>query len=214
MVGKFIDSDSQRCIHYDDLKLEPSDGTGPNEIDLRGEAAGVGTEMEPPLQFQPLLVGSSEVMTLTIENLHMPAAATIATSIDDPSYKILTTAQNTCGAGIARGKSCTLPVQYAPLTPGDHIGTLTLTPSEGAVSTVELRGASESALSTPVPGNIYVLDTNNRRVQFFGPSGNYLGQGPVFSTSIARWRPIARGMCGSRLPKMATFKSSTAMGTF
>jgi hypothetical protein len=71
---------------------------------------------------------------------------TIGTAIDGPSYEILTTAQNTCLAGITAGQSCVLPVQFSPTSVGGHDHVLTLSPSSGAApSTVGLNGIASSS---------------------------------------------------------------------
>ena len=64
--------------------------------------------------------------------------------INGPSYKILTTSQNTCLAGINAGQSCILPVEFDPVAVGNHNDHLTLTPSGGAApSTVYLHGTAD-----------------------------------------------------------------------
>ena len=65
----------------------------------------------------------------------------VGTKIGGPSYKVLINAQNTCVAGIAAGQSCTLPIEFDPVSVGMHDDILTLTPSVGAPpSTVHLDG--------------------------------------------------------------------------
>jgi hypothetical protein len=86
------------------------------------------------------------VLPLTITNIGVPSKVTVATAINGPSYKVLTTVQNTCLAGITAGQRCTLPVEFSPVSVGTHKDTLTLTPSGGAAaSTVALAGIASAA---------------------------------------------------------------------
>jgi hypothetical protein len=82
--------------------------------------------------------GFTEVLPLTVTNVGLPGTITIGTAITvratthpTTTYKVLTTAQNTCLAGITAGQSCTLPVEFAPTISGTHDDLLTLTPSAG-----------------------------------------------------------------------------------
>ena len=113
-------------------------------VALTGTASGVGPEIETPLQFGTISVGETEVLPLTIFNLGVPGTVTITTKIDGPSYKILTTAQNTCMAGVATDQSCTLPVEFDPGTVAVDHHTLTITPAGGlGISTVRLYGTAD-----------------------------------------------------------------------
>ncbi len=130
--------------HDDHLTLTPSAGAAPSSVGLVGMASGVGTEMEASLQFGTIPFGTTEVLTLTVTNIGVPGTVTIGTAINGPSYKILTTSQNTCVAGITAGQSCTLPVEFDPVAVGNHDDHLTLTPSAGAASsTVGLLGVAD-----------------------------------------------------------------------
>ncbi len=106
--------------------------------------AGLGVDAETSsLQFGTIPFGSTEVLPLTIANVWVPGTVTVGTAINGPSYKILTTSQNTCQAGISAGQTCTLPVEFSPATVGGHGDTLTLTPSAVvAASTVSLHGTA------------------------------------------------------------------------
>ena len=85
-----------------------------------------------PLDFGTIPFGTTEMLLLTINNIGVAGTVTIGTQINGPSYKILTTSQNTCLAGISAGQSCTLPVEFDPVAVGNHNDHLTLTPSSGA----------------------------------------------------------------------------------
>ena len=72
----------------------------------------------------------------TITNVGVPGTVTIGTAISGNSFKVLTTAANTCQVGIASGQSCTLPVEFLASSAGAHNEQLTLTPSGGAAPSV------------------------------------------------------------------------------
>ena len=95
------------------------------------------------LNFGTIAFGTTEVMTLTITNYGVAGTLTIGTKLNGQSYKILTTAQNTCLAGITAGQSYVLPVEFDPVSAAQHDDVLTLTPSGGAAaSTVSLNGTA------------------------------------------------------------------------
>ena len=106
-------------------------------------ATGVYVQTATPLQFATISTGATEVLPLTITNFGLPGTVTVATSVTTASYQVLTTAQNTCLAGITAGQSCTLPVQFNPTAVGVQNDTLTITPSAGpAPATVALNGTA------------------------------------------------------------------------
>jgi len=92
------------------------------------------------MQFGSVASGSTKVLPLTVTNVGLPGGTvTIETAITVRSttrptttYQVLTTAQNTCLAGIAAGQSCTLPIEFAPTDAGVHDDLLTLTAIVGA----------------------------------------------------------------------------------
>jgi sugar lactone lactonase YvrE len=164
--------------HNDYLTLTPSGGAAASQVALRGVASGVGTKQEGPLAFTTIPVGTLEIVLLPISNVGISDTVTLGTSINGPSYKILNSALNTCGQGIMAGQSCVLPIEFSPVGAGRHDDILTLTPSEGAASTVRLLGTSTPAVgpTAPVKGNIYVFDAGNQRVEIFDATGAYVGQ--------------------------------------
>ena len=106
-------------------------------------ATGVYVQTATPLQFGTISSGTTEVLPLTVSNFGLPGTVTVGTSINGPSYTVLTTAQNTCQAGIAAGQSCNLPVQFDPIAVGIQNDTLTITPSAGpAPANVALNGTA------------------------------------------------------------------------
>lgn len=130
--------------HGDILTIHTNGSANPT-VALHGVASGVGAEIEVPLQFNSIPLGTTKTMLLTIYNVGVPGTVTFSTKINGPSYKIQTTSQNTCLAGIMPGHSCTLPVLFDPLSLGEHDDILTLTPTGGAAapSTVHLHGSAD-----------------------------------------------------------------------
>ncbi len=97
----------------------------------KGVASGVGSAIRV-LNFGTVRAYRTAVLPLTITNFEVPGTVTIGTAISGNSFRILTTAANTCLVGISAGQSCTLPVEYLANSVGDHNEDLTLTPSGGA----------------------------------------------------------------------------------
>jgi hypothetical protein len=126
---------------HDDLLTVRTNG-GNFTVNLDGAAVGLsvfGGISGGALQFGSVSSGSTEVMVLTITNVGLTGTVKVGTAITagppGSPFTILTTAQNTCLAGIAAGQSCTLPVEFAPTSSGTHNDLLTLTPSDGGGST-------------------------------------------------------------------------------
>jgi hypothetical protein len=140
-------------VKNDVLTLTPSAGAAPPIVPLLGIAGGVVVQTPVPLQFGVIPVGTTSVLTLTITNSGLPGTVTVGTAINGPSYKILTTTQNTCQGGITAGQSCVLPVEFNPVSTGVKDDVLTLTPSAGAAPPiVPLLGAAGAVVvQTPVP---------------------------------------------------------------
>jgi hypothetical protein len=136
--------------HADTLTILTNGSLNPNTnqvnpvVSLTGTATGVGVEMETPLQFGTIAVGTTEVLPLTIRNIGVYPSAMVGASVNGPSYKVLTTAQNTCLAGVTQGHTCVLPIEFDPVAVGTHDDILTLTPNLGAAaSTVHLDGTAD-----------------------------------------------------------------------
>jgi len=137
--------------HYGLLTLQT--GGWNATVGLAGTGSGLsvfGGVNYAPLKFGTVASGSTKVLSLAVTNVGLPGTVTVGTEIavrtttyPTTTYTILTTAENTCLAGIAAGQSCTLPVEFAPTSSGTHDDLLTLTPSAGArPSTVWLNGTT------------------------------------------------------------------------
>jgi hypothetical protein len=72
-------------------------------------------------------------------NYRVQQYVTFSTSINGPSFKVLT-AGNTCLSGVNLTQKCTLPIEFSPAAIGGHGDVLTITASTGDVSTVKLYG--------------------------------------------------------------------------
>jgi arylsulfate sulfotransferase len=117
-------------------------------------AAGIYATTAMPLQFGTIPLGTTEVLPLNLSNFGLPGTVTTGNSISGPGYSVLSSAQNTCTAGITAGESCSIPVEFNPSTPGNFPGLLSLNPSAG-----------------PTPA-VIALD-GNAGVQISGISPNY-----------------------------------------
>ena len=125
------------------LTLTTNGATNPT-VSLLAKSSGVGATVTA-LKFGTITYGSTEVLPLTIRNQDIAGSPTLTFKISGPSYTILTTAQNTCMAGVPTGSTCVLPVQLDPPGVGTPMDLLTVTASSGTVSTVSLDGVVTAA---------------------------------------------------------------------
>ena len=155
-------------------------------------STGVYTATATPLQFGSIPLGKTEVLPLTISNFGLPGAVTVGTSTSDASYGVLTSAQNTCLAGITAGQSCTLPVEFDPTSIGEHSDFLDLAPSAGStpapVALVGFAGAPQISSITPNYGAPAAL-INISGTNFGTTNGSVtVGGAPAY---IASWSNTA-----------------------
>jgi hypothetical protein len=132
------------ATHDGRLTLQTNGSANPT-VGLHGVASGLsvlGGVSGASLKFGSVSSGSTEVLPLTVTNVGLPGTITIGTAVTvratthpTTTYTVLTTAQNTCLAGIAAGHSCVLPIEFAPTSSGTHDDLLTLSPSAGGGST-------------------------------------------------------------------------------
>ena len=108
------------------------------------------------MSFGAIDFGTTKTFPLFVANIG-GGTLTVAPSISGPSYKI---ADSTCAAGVTPGNSCTLVVEYSPVSIGPHDDTLTVA-TNGGNPTVGLFGS--------VVG-----------LSVLGVSGGALRFGPVF----------------------------------
>jgi hypothetical protein len=129
------------AVHDDLLTLQTNASANPT-VKLHGTVSGLSVLSGASLEFGSVTEGSTKVLPLTVTNVGLPGTVTLdsaitvrATARPTTTYKILTTSQNTCLAGITAGQSCVLPVEFAPTSSGTHDDLLTLSPSSGGGST-------------------------------------------------------------------------------
>ncbi len=118
------------------LTISPSAGGAPAAVSLTGIASGLS------LNFGTISFGTTKTLPLTYTNTSA-GTVTLGTSINGPSFTILNNAGNTCQSGVAEGKSCTLQVQFNPVSTGGKLDTLTITPSAGAPVEASLQGIAD-----------------------------------------------------------------------
>ncbi len=129
--------------HNDILTLLTNGSSYPT-VKLKGVALGLSTATKT-LQFGTIPFGTTEVLLVTFTNTAASGTVTIGTTINGPSYNVLTTAQNTCRSGVAAGQSCTMPIEFSPVSVGAHKDFLTLFPSADAPSTfIRLNGIASA----------------------------------------------------------------------
>jgi hypothetical protein len=133
--------------HADHLTLQTNGATNP-VVALTGTATGVGTTIAALpvryLSFGTIPFGTTETLSLTVENVGVPGSPTVSFSINGPSYKVLP-GSSCVSPGVTAGKSCTVQIQFAPAIVGVQIEILTVTPSTGLASTVPLDGTASPA---------------------------------------------------------------------
>jgi FG-GAP repeat len=128
--------------HTNTLILSSPSSASIRIVELRGVAAGVGAASEIPLNFPTITHGTTTTLPLVITNYGIPGSPTIAASFSNPSFSLVP--GGTCSTGVANGKTCTLMIQFAPAsTTGYQTGIITLTPSSGAASTVNVTGYAQ-----------------------------------------------------------------------
>jgi hypothetical protein len=98
---------------------------------------------EQSLQFGNLAIGTTEVLPLTIKNVGVAGSPTVMFGFGNPSYTVLP-GSSCVTVGVSAGNTCTVQVQFAPVTVGGHNHNLTVIPSVGATSTVKLLGSASA----------------------------------------------------------------------
>jgi hypothetical protein len=133
-----IEFSSTAGEHLDYLTLQTNGGT--DVVKLRGFGKGVGANLTY-LPFSTIPANQTETLSLTILNYGEPGTPTVNFAINGSSFKVVP-GSSCVTAGVASGQTCTVQIEFVPGIPGLHTHTLTITPSEGPPSTVELHGTS------------------------------------------------------------------------
>ena len=131
------------AIAHNDILTLGTNGPSNPTVKLTGTATGVSANTKQ-LSFPEIPFGASEIQTITLTNTATSGTVTISATTTAPSYKVLTTSQNTCQSGLAAGHSCVLPVQFAPVVVGQHEDYLHIVPSaDGPNISIELGGDAD-----------------------------------------------------------------------
>jgi streptogramin lyase len=127
--------------HIDYLTLNTNGGTV--MVKLRGFAVGVSANVDY-LPFSTIPANQTETLTVPILNYGEPGTPTVNFAINGPSFKVMP-GSSCVTPGVASGQTCTVQIEFVPGIPGLHTHTLTITPSEGTPSTVDLHGRATTA---------------------------------------------------------------------
>ncbi len=113
-------------------------------VTLTGTATPDVTVSSTTLAFGTISHTTTKTLDLTVNNVG-PSTLSISTAVSGTGaskFSVLSVG-NTCGASVAAGHSCTLPVQFAPTAVGSYSATLTITTNGGANPTVSLTGTGD-----------------------------------------------------------------------
>jgi hypothetical protein len=125
------------------LTLTTNGGSNPT-VALSGTSEADVTVSSDKIAFATIKHATNETSDLTITNLGTEALS-IATAFSGSGaaeFSINGTG-NTCGDSLAGGKTCTLPVKFAPAAADAYTATLTITTNGGANPTVALSGTGD-----------------------------------------------------------------------
>ena len=123
--------------HPNTLTLATNAGTNPT-VSLQGSIVGVAP-IVTGLAFGSIAFGSTSTLSLTIADYGVAGPVTLSTSINGPSYKVVS---SSCGGGLTAGSTCILQVEFNPASTGSHSDTLTVTPSTGPAFKIALSGSA------------------------------------------------------------------------
>jgi sugar lactone lactonase YvrE len=126
------------------LTLTTNGGSSP-VLPLSGTATTDVSETPTSLAFGTITHGTTKTLNVTVTNVGKIASLSVGTSLTGTGaadFAVLTTG-NTCTAGVAPGKSCTLPVEFKPAAADAYSATLTITTNGGANPTVALTGTGD-----------------------------------------------------------------------
>ncbi len=123
------------------LTLKTNGGSSP-ALPLTGTALADDAVSPTSIAFGTITHATTKVVNVTVSNVGTLASMTVKTAVSGTGaadFTVLSTG-NTCGTGIAPGKTCTLPVQFTPAAVASYTATLTITTSGGTNPTVALSG--------------------------------------------------------------------------
>ena len=109
-------------------------------IMLRGLAGGLGANSETPLLVEAT-IGSPQTIPLVLRNFGLPGSPTVSVTLPDSTFSLVS--GGTCTTtGVPNGQTCTLMIEFNPITGGNYIGNIALKPSSGATSYVPITGVA------------------------------------------------------------------------
>ena len=129
-------------FRHGSVSLPDGSGQGIATVELSGfgiaatTGAPVAQLSTSSLSFGAIDFGAAKTLPLFVANIG-GGTLTVAPSISGPSYKI---ADSTCAAGVTPGNSCSLVVEYSPVSIGPHDDTLTVA-TNGGSPTIALFGS-------------------------------------------------------------------------
>ncbi len=123
------------------LTLTTNGGSSP-ALPLSGTALTNASASPASIAFGTITHATTKVVNVTVSNVGTLASMTVKTAVSGTGaadFTVLSTG-NTCGTGVAPGKTCTLPVQFKPAAAASYTATLTITTNGGTNPTVALSG--------------------------------------------------------------------------
>jgi sugar lactone lactonase YvrE len=157
----------------DTLVVSSTDAASP----LLVPATGNGTEVKlsaSALAFGTITDGDSSTLALTVTNTASSGTLTISTALAGTGFALAS--GNTCTSPVAAGKSCVVPVSFAPTAALSYSGTLTLTTNGGSSPVIPLtgtgRGDAQLSLTSLAFGTIpdrNTLTTTKLTIDNIGP---------------------------------------------
>ena len=111
---------------------------------LLAQATGTGTAVvtsATSIAFGTITKGTNKTVNLTVTNAGT-TSFTLSETISGSGFLISSTGK-TCTTSLAGGKSCVLPVEFAPTAAASYTGTLTLQTSGGSSPVITLTGTGK-----------------------------------------------------------------------
>jgi hypothetical protein len=112
--------------------------TGPATADVSVSPATIA--------FGSISFGTTKTVDVTVSNVGTIPSLTVSAASSGSSVIVLTTG-NTCGAGVAPGKSCTLPLEFNAAVLGAETNSVTITTNGGANPVVTTTGTATTDVS-------------------------------------------------------------------
>jgi hypothetical protein len=126
------------------LAINSTDPASP----LLAQATGTGVAVKlstNSVAFGTISYGTTKTVDVTVTNVGT-SNLTVSAAAGAPSVTVLSTG-NTCLAGVAPGKSCTLPLEFTPSSVATHTVIVTVTTNGGANPTIICTGTATSDVS-------------------------------------------------------------------